>query len=189
MKEKSFLFIALIFSLVAHILIAFSFSLHIEAYSSPEIYGWPNNIHKNDLFFEQKKVGFPASEDFSLESIRRKYFSLPYPPHNSFVEKSGESSHFPLITPLLKTSPIGNIAKKAKNYFYVWDREPIFPAKASEVVPYRAYVSSYGKVMFLYPEKLPVDSYQNLNLLEYIKKSAIFLDDKFFWTKLEGGVQ
>ena len=192
MRRRFFVFFPLSFSILLHLVIAFSCSLHIKAKGNPLFYSWSSIVSCKDLFLEEKEVVFPRGISFPSYKLRKKYFFPSCFFHPYFLK--GEEKYDLALSQNTPYKPGNN--KKAfcssaikKNYFYFWERETVFPAGEGEVVPYRAYISPYGKVLFLYPEKLPLNSYGNLHLQEYFWGAAIFLNNKFFWTKLEGVVK
>jgi len=178
--KRKFIFSALFFSFILHILVISACSLRIRAKKDPLIYSWSNVIEKKDLFLKKKNVVFPAQVDFSSDSLRRKYFFSPSSPQPHFLEDKKAVS-----------LPKGAIPsfKERSGYFYLWEKISIFSSWEQELVSYQAYVSPYGKVLFLYPEKLAFNSYGNLHLQEHIREAALFLNDRFFWTRLEGVVK
>ncbi len=189
LSNKQFIFLFLLVSFALHLAVIFWCSFYIEAKSSPSVYVWPNILARKDLFFEKKPVQFPP-ESFSASSaaVRRDYFSTP-------VLKEGyRQSDFNQDSKVLQYSRKlsankSYLREKKLNHLYLWERQSAWSSGKGEVIPYRVYVSKQGKVIFLYPEKLSIDSYQSLNFQDYIKESSFFLEDKFFWTKLEGVVQ
>jgi len=188
MKKKSAIFFPLMLSVLLHLIVVFSCSLKITATGDPSFYSWFNILSYQDLFFEAKEVVFPESVKFSSDNLRREYFSSP-PPLGSYLlgTKEGYNLGF-LIPKITKTfSPRG--AKGGESHFYLWERRAVFSSWEKEDVSYKAYVSPYGKVLFLYPERLPVNSYGSLHLQKYLRESTFFLGDRFFWTKLEGVVK
>ena len=189
MQKKFGIFFPLVLSVLLHLVVIFSCSLQIRAKGNPFFQGWFNIVSREDLFLEEKEVVFPKSVSFSSGNMRRRCFSfLPHYGSYPFESKKDYNldSILPKITKVL--SPLGDFGNEG-SYFYLWERGAVFSPWEEEVVSYKAYVSPYGKVLFLYPEKLAINSYGNLRLQEYLRKSAFFLDDRFFWTKLEGIVK
>ena len=189
MRKKVAIIFPLVFSLLLHLVAVFSCSLQITAKGDPSFYSWSNILSDQDLFFEEKEVTFPKSVSFSSDSLRKEYFSSSY--HlGSYLSKVKENHNLSFLVPkitktFLSTKDLG----EEESHFYLWKRSAGFSTWEAEDVSYKAYVSPHGKVLFLYPEKLPVNSYGNLYLQEYLKEATIFLDDRFFWTKLEGVVK
>ncbi len=169
-------------SLFLHIFFVAFISLEIETTSTPLVYGWNNIVSKEDLFLKNKDFNFPPGIELSSQNIRKKYFSFQQPIPK--LIKQEKLNLYPLVS--LKND---FALQPDKNHFYLWKRSLAFSSWDQERVPYRAYVSRYGKVLFLYPEKLPVNSYGSIQLQKYIKESTVFLGDKFFWTKVEGVVK
>jgi hypothetical protein len=189
MQKKIFSNSSLLFSFLLHFLIIFSCSFYIKGSFSPSVYLWPNIVNKKDLFSQKTQVIFPPETLLSLNSLRKKYFSSPYLGYDSFVTvKTEDTFSFPsLITK--QSQGVSNLSQGRRSHVYLWKKKPIFSSESEEAVSFKTCVSGYGKILFLYPEELPVDSYANLYLQEYIRKAAYFIDDKFFWTKLEGVVK
>ena len=189
MKKKYLIFAALLFSSVLHLVIVCLFSLHIDAKSTPVLQSLGSIINKNDLFFEQKKVVFPLGFGIPSTRTRKEYFTEYQPAPVSLLKKKQEDPDFIFSG---GANPGGNakqIAKKVTKHLYLWRRNDAFASDAQAAIPYRVYVSSQGKVLLLYPEKLALNSYDSISLQDYIKKSSFFLNDKFFWTKIDGVVK
>jgi len=180
-KRANFLILSLSISLSLHILAISLLAINIEARRSPALYGWANILSRDDLFFKERVAVFPAGVEFSLDGLRKDYFFLPSP---RVLSREGAKEFPPsLSSPSRRIEAL--VPLKVKNYTYLWERRSVLAPKAGETVTYRVYVSAYGKVLFLYPEKLPVNSGENLYFQEYIREAAFFWPDKFFWTKME----
>ena len=174
--------------MLLHLVVVFSCSLHIKAKGDPLLYSWPNIVSCKDLFLEEKEVIFPKGISFSSHNLRKKYFFSSYF-FPSYLLEGEEKYNLGFLFPKFKQTPFAGNFETKKNYFYFWERGDVFFSGEEEVISYKAYISPYGKILFLYPEKLPLNSYGNLHLQEYLWGAAIFLDNKFFWTKLEGIVK
>ena len=187
MKKINLIFSALFISLVLHI-IFFSLSIYIDTKSNPLIYSWTNVISKEDLFFDAKKFDFPPEVDFLSDKIRRDYFLPLYLQHTVESKVQADKSSDFLANHNVTDESL--VFDKRKNWhFYLWKRRVPFPASEKETVSYKAYISPYGKVLVLYPEKLPFNSSGGLHLQDYIREASFFIGDKFFWTNLEGVVK
>ena len=81
------------------------------------------------------------------------------------------------------------IPVERKGYFYLWEKEKDLSSSGEEKISYQAYISPKGRVIFLYPQNLALDSSRGLNFQDYLREAALFLEDKFFWTKLEAVVK
>lgn len=187
-KSRVFIF-SLVFSLVLHLAVICCCSLQVTARGSPIFYGWFNIVSDRDLFMEEKEAVFPENLNFPADSIRRDYFLTPpftYP--RLFEDRKSSDPGF-LIPNIVKIRSDLSEPEEGENHFYLWDRGGTFSSWNTEDVSYRVYVSPRGKILFLYPEKLPVNSGGNLHLQEYIREASFFLDNRFFWTKLEGVVK
>lgn len=189
MQKKFGIFFPLVLSLLLHLVVIFSCSLQIKAKGDPFFQVWFNVLSRKDLFLEDKEVIFPKSVNFSSDNTRRRFFSsLPHYESYSLESRKDYNldSILPKITKILFPSEKRG---KKESYFYLWERSAVFSPWEEEVISYKAYVSPYGKVLFLYPERLPFNSYGNLRLQEYLREATFFLNDRFFWTKLEGIVK
>jgi hypothetical protein len=90
-----------------------------------------------------------------------------------------------VIAPQLVEAKQSLLQDKAVNFLYLWDRPIVSNTGDEQNISYKTYISRYGKVVFSFPEKLTLDSYSNISSQQYLRESAIFLKDNFFWTKLE----
>ena len=189
MRKRIIILFPLGLSLLLHLVVIFSCSLQITAKGVPSFYSWFNILSHQDLFFEEKGVVFPESVNFSSDNARREYFSSSYLP-GAYLQQDKEDHNLGFLIPkITKTLPPLGDAKGRQSHFYLWERGAIFSPWEEEDVSYKAYVSPYGKVLLLYPERLPVNSDGNLYLQKYLREATFFLDDRFFWTKLEGVVK
>ncbi len=188
MKKINLIFLFLILSIGLHFLFFFLFSFRIEGEWSPLIYSWINIINKKDLSFKEKEVVFPAGVDLSSDNIRKEYF---YSPSTAQAYFNKENNYVPQIIVVNSDgfASLSSAVKDKEAYFFLWEKEKSFYPQQEEPVSYKVFVSPYGKVLFMYPQKLPVNSYGNLSLQEYMRNASFFLNDKFFWTNLEGVVK
>ena len=189
MRKKFVILFPLVLSMLLHLLVVSSCSLQITAKGAPSFYSWFNILSDQDLFFEEKEVVFPDSVNFSSDNVRREYFSSP-DLSGSYLRKDKEDHNLGFLIPkIAKTlSPLSDVEVR-QSYFYLWERGAVFSPWEEEDVSYMAYVSPQGRVLFLYPERLPINSYGNLYLQEYLREATFFVADRFFWTKLEGVVK
>lgn len=189
MQRKKVICFSLLCSFLLHALILFSCSLHIEAKGTPVIYSWLSVIREGDLFFEKKDFDLPQGASFPSGHLRHDYFFQPKLTSEAYFKKKvNDSLDFPFADTLdLEIEP--TLAKSTDAYFYLWEQNTGFSSQEEEIVPYNIYVSSHGKVLLVYPEKLPVNSHGNLYLQEYIREAAFFVNDRFLWTKLEAVVK
>ncbi|MFH1317861.1 MAG: hypothetical protein ABIH71_02460 [Candidatus Omnitrophota bacterium] len=79
--------------------------------------------------------------------------------------------------------------KERNDYLYLWERQTAFPANKKEKIPYKVLCADSGKVIFLYPQKLSVDSKKNISVQQYLRESVLSLKEKFSWTKLDGVIE
>jgi len=189
MPKKFSIFIPLVFSAFLHLVVISCCFLQITAKGEPSFSNWSNILSDQDLFLEKREVILFKGLDLSLDAIRRKYFSPYYIPGSYSSTSQGDHNSSFFIPDITKVSPLSKDSKDEQSYIYLWERGEIFSSQEEEDISYKVYVSLYGKVLFLYPEKLPINSYGSLNLQEYIREAAFFLDHRFFWTKLEGIVK
>jgi len=187
MKKGNFLFIFLLVSFVVHAFLFSYFRLYINKNSDPLIYSWLDIVNKKDLFFDKKDVVLPSEVTFSFNDLRKNNLAPPFLSSFYFSKDSKLPSRDESFEPNQVASKIGS--RESKNYYYLWDRLTIFSDQEDETIPYKAFVSGQGKVIFLYPEKLPLDSRKNISSQEYIRRSVFFTNNSFFWTKLEGVVK
>jgi len=188
MPKKKFILFVIFFSFALHILVVSLCSLYIGARPSPLVCSWQNIVSKSDLFLKQKRVIFPRGVNFPQAGPGKKYFFLPfYKPRflRAAQNKSSGFSFFAGAAPL----KFLDLSKGQSRHLYLWERVSIFPSPEEEKVSYKACISRQGKVLFLYPETLPFNSSGSLRLQEYIREAALFLDNKFSWTRLEGVVK
>ncbi|MFH1519016.1 MAG: hypothetical protein ABIE75_00400 [Candidatus Omnitrophota bacterium] len=185
MRKKLFIFFPLVLSGFLHLVAIFSCTLYIKAEGNPSFYSWFDIISRKDLFLGTKKVVFPKGIKFSSPDMRREYF---FPSHPSPWPEQGYNLGSFMPDPA-KTLPSSGRISHREIYCYLWPRRTNFSSWEEEVVSYKTYISPYGKVLFLYPEKLPVNSYGSLNLQKYLREAILFLDNRFLWTKLEGVVK
>lgn len=178
---------AVLISLILHVLF-FSTPLYIDVKAKPLIYNWANIVKEKDLFLKNKKVNFPLGVSFSSDQFNKDYFSPLFLRHFEISKSLTEDNFiFPNISDKININVI-NFRDKI-SCFYLWNRMSPFSDFDEERVPYKAYVSSYGKILVLYPQKLPFNSYGNSHSQEYIRQAAFFINGKFFWTNLEGRVK
>lgn len=185
MRHRKSLVLCLLLSFFLHILFIFSVTFKIKVKEAPLIYGWFNILDKEDLSFKKKDVFFPETVDFSLDSLRRDYFSSPVILNNDLLQDKNNQAEFSFIPELKKEEAAVGMIEQDNNYFYLWEKASLFRTWEENAVSYKVFVSSHGKVFFIYPEKLLADSSRHLYMQDYIKGAAFFLTDRLFWTKLE----
>ena len=187
-KNKKIIVFCLSLSVLLHLFLIFSSSIYVKSTTSPFLYGWLKIVGKKDLLPKDKVVNIPSEVIFPLESVQKGYFSLMN--QKILLPKEKDSSILSYQQPTDKDFLDREYLGKAGNLcFYLWENKQILPSESKELIPYRAYVSSFGKILFIYPEKLPVDSSENLDLQNYLRKASFFLNENFLWTKLEGVVK
>jgi len=188
LSKRHFIFLFVFFSFLLHAGFMLWCSFYIEARPSPTVNVWTNIIAKKDLFFKKKPIQFPPESFSSSNSLRREYFSSgPLRGGYSFKSRKQPADILPYI-PEVSFNKASKFTNK-DDYIYLWEREAVWSSWEEEAIPYKAYVSKRGKIVFLYPEKLSVNSYESLNFQDYVRDSTLFFGDKFFWTKLEAVVK
>ncbi len=183
-----FIFLFIFISLALHLILAFNFSFYIQAHGAPSVYVWNDIIGQKDLFLQKKPIEFPPQAFSSQVSLSRNYFSKALPKEGYLYlakETGGDIVH---------QAPKGFSDEELpfterKGYFYLWEKEKYISSSDEEKVSYQAYISPQGRVIFLYPQNLPLDSSRGLNFQDYVREAALFLEPKFFWTKLEAVVK
>lgn len=188
MKKRVFILVALISSLILHLLLIMPVSLYIREKGTPVIYCWQDVISEKDLFSSRKEVSFPQGVNFSFNDLRKDYFSTTVEQTNFLSSYNDTYASGIDKTPSFVSLNNQTVPAKA-GLIYLWEKPVGFESKNEEVIPYKVLISPQGKVIFSYPQKLSANSEGSLYLQEYIRESALFLDDKLFWTKLEGVVK
>lgn len=185
MRKRSFVIFSLGLSAFLHFGIIFFCSLYIEAKGEPYFYGWLNIVNRKNLVSNKKEIIFPEGVNFSSYDIQKKYF---FPLSSHYLENEQEYDLDSTFFETKKSFPLKEF-RENKNYFYLWKREIIFSPREDNNISYKAFISSYGKILFLYPEKLSANFYGNLQLQEYLRNSVFFPRNRFFWTNLGGVVK
>lgn len=187
MKSKSFIFFALLFSLLLHIFLAFSLSLYIEAKADPVISSLQSILNYQDLMLVDEEIQVPQGIDLSLDAVRKQYFTAQLD-HYSFFERKlysralNHEGNYPLVA-------IDADLHKQRDYSHLWQQTFSFSSRAEEEISYKGFVSPYGKVILLYPRTLSVDSPAVMHLQQYLRESTVFFEEKFFWTNLKGVIK
>ncbi|UCC95597.1 MAG: hypothetical protein JSW40_02310 [Candidatus Omnitrophota bacterium] len=181
MWQRNIIFFSLVLSLFLHLLPASFFSLKVEEPRVPVVYSWLDILRKDDLYEKRAKVSEWQKYTISLDGVRKRYFSSALAPQEEW---------YPLhAKPLHPSFPTRSHFQEPTNHLYLWEKKLLFPSGKEEVIPYQIFVSPYGKVIFSFPCKFPLDSEEGLVHQEYLREASLFLKDKFFWTKLEGVVK
>ncbi|MBU1112809.1 MAG: hypothetical protein KKH93_02895 [Candidatus Omnitrophica bacterium] len=188
LTKKYFIFLFIAVSLLLHLIIVFQFSFYIQASGSPAVYAWNDVVLKKDLFFKTKPVEFLPEAFSSSASLSREYFSQILNKAGYLYLQKDADNNDPYL-PLKAFIDQGLLTVEKNPYFYLWEKEKGLSSLEEETISYRAYVSPKGRVILLYPENLPVDSYRGLIHQDYIRESALFTEGKFFWTNLEAVVE
>ncbi|UCD15049.1 MAG: hypothetical protein JSV34_04825 [Candidatus Omnitrophota bacterium] len=182
--SKKNLFFSVALSFLIHFFVIFSFSPYFSIRKTPVIYCWSSILKKEDLFVRSGRVDFPKGVDFSFGGLREKYFSSGWQNRKNFYQGVNKNDY-----PSSPRANSKNYLKESRDYLYLWKRRRVFPSKEKEKIPYKVLCSASGKVIFLYPQKLSLDSKKNIAVQKYIREAVFPLKDKFFWTKLEGVIE
>jgi len=83
------------------------------------------------------------------------------------------------------SQPLPPYNLKETDYIYLWEKPKSLIGWDKETIQYKAFVSPYGKVILSFPTKLPVNSSGNMSSQDYARQAALFLKNKFLWTKVE----
>ncbi len=190
MKKTGFLIIFLGLSLGLHFFFLLFLNVEIDTKKTPVVYSWPNIVDKNILFSPQTQTETLPNGVFSLDKVRRDYFYSHFPP--SAVGHSALRKKLDVFLPLkdkVDRSQMAYDNHGSPKYFYLWDQIAGLPSSEVEKVTYNIFVSSYGKVLLIYPDKLAANSSGNFLVQDHIRSASFFINDNFFWTKMEGVVK
>ncbi|MCM8831101.1 MAG: hypothetical protein NC918_02780 [Candidatus Omnitrophica bacterium] len=181
MQKNKIFIISFLFASLIHFLIISYFHIYIEVKYSPLIYSWLDILNKNDL--KNYKMNNILTDTITITDVGRKYFADTFKTKNDIFLISKAENKPPFVTKEeFLTKKRQNIENKP---IYLWERTPVFSLLEEETILFKAFVSPYGKILFLFPEKLLSDPYEGILTQQYVKESAIFMSEKFFWTKLK----
>lgn len=162
--------------------------LYVRAKASPVFYFWEGILRKADSFTRGQGIALPPGVNFSAANLNKDYFL-----NTVFLNKpvAALTEIKTRILPEINNTlpPKTTFANEESDYLYLWQKSGGLPYQEEERNAYRVLVSPHGKVILTIPEKLPLNSYGNIALQEYIREATVFLKDKFYWTKLEGIVK
>jgi hypothetical protein len=176
MRYKIFI-LSLSFSFILHALIFFSLSVYIKGKGNPLIWCWFDILSEEEIERDEKIKYLPS---WVFISYNFKDY-LPF-----FIFKEAISlSKYNKSQPVFSLFERKIFLKKEKQYLYLWERPSLVEKEKREDISYSLFVSPYGKVISIYPQKLPLDSSKNLYFETYIREACMFLKDKFFWTKIK----
>ena len=113
-----------------------------------------------------------------------KSYFMPYP-DKPLVEVQNENFSEGARKFSEITQPLPDYNLKETDYIYLWEKPKSLTGWDKETIQYKAFVSPYGKVILSFPTKLPVNSSGNMSSQDYTRQAALFLKDKFLWTKVE----
>ncbi|MFA6281394.1 MAG: hypothetical protein WCY05_02695 [Candidatus Omnitrophota bacterium] len=174
------------FSIAIHIIFLFGFKPYVNAKLTPYFFIWPDILDKNYA---------PAKKTINIDSIRKNAIFMQGMDFNkSFFFSSLEKPevalkhrHTEKVSHFLDNFQNESYKREAPGPLYLWKKSENLPIQ--EKVSYKALVSPYGKVIFSFPEKLTINSSDDISSQEYMRQASIFFRDKFFWTKLEAVVR
>lgn len=172
---------AFLFSFLFHFLIFSLFCFYVDGRYSPLIYSWLNILDKNDL--KNYKVVNEVVELSSSVNFGKKYFVDIFK-KDIFYRPITQKDKY-VVDVIVQSALPKKYEIKETNFFYLWERLPFFSFSKDETVSFKAFVSPYGKIVFLFPEKLSSNTPDTITTQEYVKEAAIFVNNKFFWTKLK----
>jgi len=181
-KKRTLLF-CLIFSIALHAFLFTYFSFYVKTSNTPFIFSWPAIFTKEDLLVINKPVNFNATISFARTSNMDKSYFLPSMEKPLFGVKKESISQGAQKLP--ESHPVGISNLKETDYLYIWEKPKSFTGWDKETIQYKAFVSPYGKVILSFPMKLPVNSNGNMSSQDYMRQAALFLKNKFLWTKIE----
>jgi len=167
-------------SIFLHLVLC-TISLYMNGHPRPVLNSWSNIVRHNELFAEKREAVYPAGMPFSSHTARVELFWKKVPvelPMKQGVEPLKNEKGLPTTQAARPEQPL-----------YLWEQKKVFSAETEESIPYKAYVSGNGKVLVLFPQKLPLNSRDAIELQQYLKESSVFLNDKLCWTNLDGVVK
>lgn len=187
MLRLKIIFFAFLSAIILHIFLFFGFTLYVNEKLTPYILMWPEVLDKKYL----------SGKTVSSETmIKNAIFIKGVNPEKSFFFSSLEkpepnirSFRAEKVSLFLDDFQSTYYAKKTQKSLYIWEKPENLSSQEKEAVSYKAFVSPHGKIVFSFPEKLTVNSSDNMSSQEYTRQASMFFTDKFFWTKLEAVVR
>jgi len=157
---------------------------YLKASSTPGILSWPAILTKEDLSVINKPIEFNTAIKFTRTSNMDKSYFLPSLDKPLVVVKNEDFlQDSRKIAEVSQPLPAYNL--KETDYIYLWEKPKSLIGWDKETIQYKAFVSPYGKVILSFPTKLPVNSSGNMSSQDYARQAALFLKNKFLWTKVE----
>lgn len=175
--------ICLIASLCLHAFFLTYFTFYLKASGTPAIFSWPEILTKTDLLITNRPVQFDRAINFSRASIVDKSYFLPSLEKPIVVVKKEGLAQDQLK--ISESQDIPAYSAKETDYLYLWEKPKSLIGWEKETIQYKAFVSPYGKVIISFPTKLPVNSSTNMSSQDYTRQAAMFLKNRFLWTKVE----
>jgi hypothetical protein len=187
MLKLKIILLAFLSSVILHVVLFFGFTFYGNTKLTPYVFMWPEVLDKNyssnkiiNIDYLAKNAVFIRSADF-----KKSFFlsSLEKP------ELKIKNYHSEQVSLFLDNFQNETYAKENRSPLYLWKKSETLSIQEKEKVSYKAFISPYGKVIFSFPEKLTINSSDNISSQEYMRQASIFFKDKFFWTKLEAVVR
>ncbi len=183
MPKIKILLFAFLLSILLHAVFFFVFRFYVTAQLVPYVLIWPEVLDRNYTSVKAPEDtrainnipfirGLDVNKEFFISSLEKPDLKI----------KEQRAKKISLFLDDLQEE------RHLKNNFaplYLWKKPESMQSQEKEKISYRAFVSPYGKVVFSFPEKLSVSSQDNVSSQEYLRQASMFLEDKFFWTKLD----
>ncbi|MDD5080610.1 MAG: hypothetical protein WC214_04080 [Candidatus Omnitrophota bacterium] len=175
--RKSIFFVAVILSVVIHVFICKLFFLETSVKRVPVIYTWLNILSGADIMpGSAKNKNILPTQLITTQTVMENFRVSSV--ENFNIRKEDQTGS-------LNINPSSN-----SGYVFLWDKNVLFTVSENkEIIPFKVYVSPLGKVIFLYPQKLPANSSGGIVTANYLRSSVLFQNDIFFWTKICGVVE
>ena len=187
MFKNRTLLVCLIISISLHVFLFTYFSFYIKSSNTPFILSWPAILTQEDLLITDKPFEFDTTINFARTSSIDKSYFLPSLEKPLFEVKKESLSQSLQKLPESQAAAAYNL--KETDYLYLWEKPKSFIDWDKETIQYKAFISPYGKVILSFPTKLPVNSTGNMSSQDYMRQAALFLKNKFLWTKIEAVVR
>lgn len=188
MVRKKTLLICLIVSICFHVFFFTYFSFYLKASNTPFIFSWPAILTKEDMLVINKPIEFNTAIKLTRTSNMDKSYFLPSL-DKPLVEVKNQNFSESAQKFSIVNQPLPDYNRKETDYLYLWEKPKSLTGWDKETIQYKAFVSPYGKVILSFPTKLPVNSSGNMSSQDYTRQAALFLKDKFLWTKMDAVVR
>jgi hypothetical protein len=188
MLKKTTLLLCIAIALLLHVFLFTFVSFYFKSASTPFLLSWPSILTSTDLLVINKPVKFDKAVNFKRASnLDKSYFLTSLEKPSVTVESAAAFDAARKLPESIQPIPACEI--KETDYIYMWEKPKSLIDWEKETIQYKAFVSPYGKVILSFPTKLPVNSSANLSSQDYTRQAALFLKDKFLWTKVEAVVR